>query len=36
MNLKIKRLVHQGIVTGVIEDLKIVRLLDQPTLTSRR
>lgn len=29
MNLKIKRLDHHGIVSGVIEDLKIVSLLDQ-------
>ncbi|NRA69547.1 MAG: DUF4277 domain-containing protein, partial [Gammaproteobacteria bacterium] len=29
MNLKIKRLDHHGIVAGVIEDLKIVPLLDQ-------
>ena len=29
MNLKIKRLDHHGIVAGVIEDLKIVSLLDQ-------
>ncbi|MFT5758264.1 MAG: hypothetical protein ACI9LM_003856, partial [Alteromonadaceae bacterium] len=28
MNLKIKRLDHHGIVSGVIEDLKIVSLLD--------
>ena len=29
MNIKIKRLDHHGIVAGVIEDLKIVALLDQ-------
>ncbi len=29
MNIKIKRLDHHGIVAGVIEDLKIVPLLDQ-------
>ena len=29
MNLKIKQLDHHGIVSGVIEDLKIVSLLDQ-------
>jgi len=29
MNLKIKRLDHHGIVSGVIEDLKIVSILDQ-------
>ncbi len=29
MNIKIKRLDHQGIVAGVIKDLKIVPLLDQ-------
>ena len=29
MNIKIKRLDHHGIVAGVIEDLKIVSLLDQ-------
>ncbi|MBE0357738.1 IS1634 family transposase [Pseudoalteromonas aliena] len=29
MNLKIKRLDHHGIVSGIIEDLKIVSLLDQ-------
>lgn len=29
MNLKIKRLDHHDIVAGVIEDLKIVPLLDQ-------
>ena len=29
MNIKIKRLDHHGIVSGVIEDLKIVSLLDQ-------
>ena len=29
MNLKIKRLDHHGIVSGVIEELKIVSLLDQ-------
>ncbi|MBE8168873.1 MAG: IS1634 family transposase [Shewanella sp.] len=29
MNLEIKRLDHHGIVAGVIEDLKIVSLLDQ-------
>ncbi|MCL1080354.1 DUF4277 domain-containing protein [Parashewanella spongiae] len=29
MKLKIKRLDHHGIVAGVIEDLKIVNLLDQ-------
>jgi hypothetical protein len=29
VNLKIKRLDHHGIVSGVIEDLKIVSLLDQ-------
>ena len=29
MNIKIKRLDHHGIVSGVIEDLKSVNLLDQ-------
>ncbi|MCL1079774.1 DUF4277 domain-containing protein [Parashewanella spongiae] len=29
MKLKIKRLDHHDIVAGVIEDLKIVSLLDQ-------
>ncbi len=29
MNLEIRRLDHHGIVLGVIEDLKIVSLLDQ-------
>ena len=29
INLKINRLDHHGIVSGVIEDLKIVSLLDQ-------
>ena len=29
MNLKIKRLDHHGIVAGVIDDLKLVELIDQ-------
>jgi len=28
MNLKIKRLDHHGIVAGVIDDLKLVELID--------